>query len=102
MLRHLANHFRTVRQARGLTMRDLAVLVGYRDSRKIAGRIGWFEQTGSIKEELLARLADALGIEYPTVEPLLAEGGRETSPATLGRAETVKGQCPPDSALKTA
>lgn len=81
MLKHLSNHFKAARLAKGLTVEALARLLGYADSRKVAARIARFEQDGGVKDELLARLADALEIDLPTIEALLAVQGQQDHPA---------------------
>jgi transcriptional regulator with XRE-family HTH domain len=73
MANHLGSFFRTARLERGLSLEQLAGTLGYRNARKTARRIGRFECDGIIKEELLARLAEALGIGWETVEGLLGE-----------------------------
>ncbi len=72
-MKHLATFFRNERHKRGLTLRQLAILIGYRNVRKGESRIARFEQNGRIDEEVFARLADVLEISYPTVEELLEQ-----------------------------
>lgn len=72
MLKHLADHFRAARLAKGLTLEALARQTGYGRVKKTARRIARFERDGGITEELLARIADALDIDLPTIEGLLA------------------------------
>ncbi|MBA4068091.1 MAG: hypothetical protein C0501_31195 [Isosphaera sp.] len=86
MTTHLAGHFRAARLARGLTLGGLARLAGYRRVRRAAGRIARFERHGVVGEELLARLADALGIDLFTVEELLARDGGGGAAAGAGDA----------------
>jgi transcriptional regulator with XRE-family HTH domain len=86
MMKHLADHFKAARLAKGLTLGTLARLTGYPNARKVAGRIACFEKYGTIKDELLARLADALGIDYAAIERLLARDSRAASYA-LQRAD---------------
>jgi transcriptional regulator with XRE-family HTH domain len=73
MLKHLADHFRAARLAKGLTLEALARQTCYGRAKKTARRIARFERDGGITEELLARIADALDIDLPTIEELLAE-----------------------------
>lgn len=71
MKTHLGTFFRTARLAKGLTLEGLAHLTGFGNIRKVAGRIAYFEANGTINDELLSRLADALGIDFPIIEALL-------------------------------
>jgi transcriptional regulator with XRE-family HTH domain len=77
MMKQVADRFRAARLARALTIADLARLTGYPNTRKVAGRIARFEQDRTIRDELLSRLADALDIDYPTIEQLLALDARK-------------------------
>lgn len=83
MMSHLGNHLRAVRLTQHLTLPDLARLCGYSNARKVAARIAVFERDGTVKEELLARLADALGVDFPSVEALQAQDGPLDAPAAL-------------------
>jgi transcriptional regulator with XRE-family HTH domain len=80
MTSHLGTYFKAMRLARGLTLDGLARLTGYRDRRKVAGRIARFEQEGVVKDELLSRLAAALDVDYPTVEALMAQANDQDTP----------------------
>jgi transcriptional regulator with XRE-family HTH domain len=71
MRRHLAEHFRAARIAKGWSLETLARQTGYGRAKKTARRIARFERDGRIGEELLARIADALDIDLATVEALL-------------------------------
>lgn len=82
MLKHLADHFKAARLAKGLALEDLARLTGHKNARKVAARIARFEQDGWVKDELLCRIADALDIDYATIEELAALDGHEP-PATV-------------------
>lgn len=90
MTSNLGSHFRAARLSRGLTLQRLARLTGYADARKVAARIARFEADGIGNDELVARLADALDIDYPTVECLLALDGADpvvvvvTAPGSAG------------------
>lgn len=72
MLTDLARHFRGARLAKGRSLDALARQTHYGRPKKTARRIARFERDGHISEELLARLADALDIDLPTVEELVA------------------------------
>lgn len=73
MTNHLGTFFRTARLAKGLTLEGLAHLTGFGNTKKIASRIACFEAGGTISDELLSRLGDALDIDFPTVDGLLAQ-----------------------------
>jgi hypothetical protein len=79
MNRHLADYFREQRLRQCLTLQALARTVAPDNARKVAGRIGLFEVNGTIGEDLLAAVADALGIGLPTVEALLERDHLDTS-----------------------
>jgi len=79
MTSNIGAHFKAARLARGLTLEGLALLTGHGNARKGAGRIASFEQGGSINDELLARLADALGVDYATIERLTTQDHPEAS-----------------------
>jgi transcriptional regulator with XRE-family HTH domain len=66
MASKLGGHFQKERRARGLSLEQLARLLGARNTRKAASRIGRFECQGVIKEDLLALLAEVLGVEPTT------------------------------------
>jgi transcriptional regulator with XRE-family HTH domain len=74
MTTHLAAYFHDRRNERGLTLAQLAMIVGYRNIRKGANKIARFERQGRVTEELLAMLAEALEIDFPTVEALVQKG----------------------------
>src|SRR5262249_14648590 len=65
--------FREQRIRQGLSLGALARVVGYRNVSKGSNRICRFERNGEITEELLVHLADALGIDFSTVERLIEE-----------------------------
>jgi transcriptional regulator with XRE-family HTH domain len=71
MTNHLRDYFRGRRQRRGLSLGQLARLLGYRNVSKGSNRIARFERAGAVPADLLLHLADALGIDPPTVEDLL-------------------------------
>ena len=64
-MNHLGNYFHEQRKGQGLSLGQLAVLVGYRNVSKGANRIARFEREGIVTDDLLAALADALGIDLP-------------------------------------
>jgi|LSQX01.2.fsa_nt_gb transcriptional regulator with XRE-family HTH domain len=70
MRSHVADQFRSVRLSRGVSLSQLARQVGYRNVSKGCRRIGTFEQTGQVTDDLLMKLANALGIDAATVEEL--------------------------------
>lgn len=74
---HLGRYFQDRRTEKCLKLGQLARLVGYRNISKGANRIARFEREGVVKEELLARLADALNIDLPTVEDLAEQDRQE-------------------------
>ena len=65
-------HFKAARLALGLSLEGLAGLTCTGNPRKVAGKIAAFERGGAINDELLARLGDALAVEYATVDRLMA------------------------------
>jgi transcriptional regulator with XRE-family HTH domain len=69
----LANYFQEARRAKGLTVEGLARTVPCENVRKTATRIAMFEQGGPVHDDLLVALAEALGIDLPTVEELLEQ-----------------------------
>lgn len=68
----LGAHFKAIRLAQGLTLNAVAELTGIGKPRKIAGKIAAFERGGTINDELLARLGDALGVDFTVIEQLTA------------------------------
>jgi transcriptional regulator with XRE-family HTH domain len=77
MPNHLGTYFRERRQQQGLTLGQLARMVGYRNVSKGSNKIVRFEREGAITEELLALLAEALHIDLPTVEELIEQDRKE-------------------------
>jgi transcriptional regulator with XRE-family HTH domain len=65
------------RLKRGLTLGQLARLVGYRNLNKGSRRIAYLEQTGRATLDLLVNVAEALDIDWPTVERLAEEDRQE-------------------------
>jgi transcriptional regulator with XRE-family HTH domain len=76
-MNHLGSFFHNQRISQGLSLGQLARMVGYGNVSKGANKIVRFERDGIITEELLARLADALGIDLPTVERLIEQDRQE-------------------------
>jgi transcriptional regulator with XRE-family HTH domain len=70
MTNHLGGYFHEQREKRGLSLGQLARLLGYKNVSKGANKISRFEREGAVKEALLLHLAEALGIDPPTVEGL--------------------------------
>ncbi len=77
MSNYLGNFFRDRRDEFGLTLGELARTLGYRNVTRGVRRIFHLEREGTIKEDLLIKLAEALGIELPTVERLIDEDHKE-------------------------
>ena len=76
-MNHLGNYFYEQRTGQGFSRGQLARIVGYRNISKGANRIARFEREGIVTDDLLAALADALGIDYPTVERLIEQDRQE-------------------------
>jgi transcriptional regulator with XRE-family HTH domain len=74
---HLGAYFREQRLQQGLTLGDLAQRAGYSNVSKGCNKIGRFELEGTITEELLVRLAEALHIDFATVERLVDQDRQE-------------------------
>jgi transcriptional regulator with XRE-family HTH domain len=74
---HLGSYFRDQRINLGLSLGDLARRTRYRNVSKGSNKIVRFEREGVITDELLARLADALGIPFPKVEELIEQDRQE-------------------------
>ncbi len=73
MKSNLAEYFSTIRRRQGIGLGQLARMVGYRNVGKGASRIDKFEKYGQIHEDLLIKLAAALGIDHQTVARLIEE-----------------------------
>ena len=69
----LAHHFASVRRRKGLGLAQLARMVGYQNVSKGCRRIDNFEKFGLIHEQLLVKLAAALGIDHQTATRLIEE-----------------------------
>lgn len=77
MSNHLGTYFRDQRIQQGLSLGTLARTVGYRNVSKGSNKIVRFEREGAVTEELLVRLAEALGIDFDTVQRLIDEDRQE-------------------------
>jgi hypothetical protein len=74
---HLAEHFHQQRLCRGLSLGQLARLVGYRNVSRGANRIQTFEQRGEVHPDLLSKLCDVLCVHRASVEMLLENDRRD-------------------------
>ncbi len=72
----LGTHIRSLRQCRGLSLGDLARLVGYGNISKGGNRLHQLETTGRGHPDLLGKVAEALEIDWQTVEDLVEEDRR--------------------------
>ena len=63
----IADLIHRTRRAKGLRLSELASMVGYQNTARGAARLDRFEKYGCIREDLLLRVAVALGISH-TVE----------------------------------
>jgi hypothetical protein len=64
---HLGTYLRTRRVERGLSLGQLAKLVGYRNISKGAKRLTRLESEGVASDDLLARVVDAVGVSGRTI-----------------------------------
>ena len=67
----------TERKRRGLTLGQLARLVGYRNLNRGARRIACLERTGTTTPDLLVNVVEALDLDWTTVERLADEDRQE-------------------------
>jgi hypothetical protein len=74
---NLGSFIKAERLKHGLTLGQVARLVGYRNINKGARRIACLEQTGVARAALLANVAEALKLDWPTVERLAEEDRQE-------------------------
>jgi transcriptional regulator with XRE-family HTH domain len=74
---NLPSHFKAQRLARNLNPADLARMIGYRNIAKGANKVLRFERDGIVKEDLLIKIAEALGIDWATVEQLTDQDRRQ-------------------------
>jgi transcriptional regulator with XRE-family HTH domain len=77
MANHLGDHFKEQRDKRGLSLGQLARLLGYRNTSKGSNRIARLEREGAVTADLLLRLAGVLGIDLPTIEELTERDRQE-------------------------
>jgi transcriptional regulator with XRE-family HTH domain len=62
---------RALREARGLSFEEVARRLRYRDLRKGVRRLKTVEATGQVKNDLLLRLLEVLGIDLADFEDIL-------------------------------
>jgi transcriptional regulator with XRE-family HTH domain len=74
---HLSKFFHSLRLTKGLSLGQLARLIGYRNISKGANRIRAFENSGAAHPELFAKLAAALEIDQATIDQLANEDRRD-------------------------
>jgi hypothetical protein len=74
---NLGSFIRAERVGRGLTLGQLARLVGYRNLNKGARRIACLEHTGMATSDLLVNVIEALGLNWTMVERLADEDRQE-------------------------
>lgn len=79
MATHLSEHFKQRRLAKGLRLSEVARLCGYRQTTlgKGSRRINDFENTGSIDEGLLVKLANVLEVGEETIARLSEQDHEE-------------------------
>src|SRR6516162_3460350 len=75
---NLGSYIRDERVGRGLTLGQLARLVGYRNLNKGARRITCLEHTGTATPDLLVNVAEAVDLNWTTVERLADEDHQES------------------------
>jgi hypothetical protein len=68
---------RAERLGDGLTLGQLARLVGYRNVSKGARRLACLEHTGTATPDLLVNVAEALALDWTTIERLAEEDRQE-------------------------
>jgi transcriptional regulator with XRE-family HTH domain len=73
MNNHLGSYFRQQRLRQGITLGDLARRVGYRNVSKGSNKVIRFEREGTVTEDLLVALAEALGIDWLVVVDLMEQ-----------------------------
>ena len=74
---NLGSFIRAERVGRGLTLGQLARLVGYLNLAKGARRIACLEQTGMGRADLLANIAEALILDWTTLERLAEQDRKD-------------------------
>jgi len=93
MWSRLADYCRTQRQARTLSLRRLAALLGYRNLNKGMRRLRQLEQDGVAHPELLRKLIGALDLDETLVRHLAAQDGQEQLRAWAAWADTPVPLC---------
>ena len=73
MQSELSRYFSTIRRRKGIRLGELARMIGYKNVSKGASQIDKFEKWNNIHEDLLMKLAAALGIDGQTVAQLIEE-----------------------------
>jgi hypothetical protein len=73
----LGDFLRAERLKQGLTLGQLAHMVGYRNIAKGARRILALERTGTGKPDLMVNVAEALNLDWAVVEGLADEDHQE-------------------------
>lgn len=73
MTTHLGSFFKDRRLELGWSLQQVAQFLGYKNQRKGANKIRWFECSGSTKVETILLLMDLYQIEPSTVEDLAAQ-----------------------------
>jgi transcriptional regulator with XRE-family HTH domain len=76
-MNNLGHYFHNRRLQVNLSLGQFARLVGYRNVSKGANRIARFEREGMVTDDLLAALAETLGIDLDTVESLIEQDRQE-------------------------
>jgi len=77
MTSKLGEYCRTQRIAKGLTLGQLAVQVGYRNLGKGTNRLHQFETTGEIHSELLGKIVQVLGLDAALIRQLIEQDHQE-------------------------
>jgi transcriptional regulator with XRE-family HTH domain len=62
---------RSRRELQGMTVEDMARLLGYRDVKKGMRRVLTVEATGVVREDLLLKMAEVLGLDWADLEEVL-------------------------------
>ncbi len=70
---YMAKYYRHRRLTKGLTLREVAGIIGFRNLKNGIRCLRTFERHGSIRDNVLVRLTEALEITYRDLFPVLAE-----------------------------
>ena len=81
-MRRVCEHFQKRRLERGLTVPQLARMIGYKNVCRGVRRINVFEQTGHAHPDLVTKLANALDVDQATVTRLAYDDYRDWIAAT--------------------